>query len=593
VKRFTLLASSFALLAAAGVAQAAPDGVPARPMSIGNWANHDPDDPYPGYEPWTPSDVAGFLQLYQEAYFELGYEDGKPPGVRSWKERGAQLATLEQILAQRGVDARGRICMSERADVMTRMIDDTGPCNARNGGGGCDWEGDMDGSLGEREVVVKTNGRITGGTRLSLVDSRAAWQTDRWYKRLVVLRPGLAGEERRRVTANDRTSLSIDSPWRNPPRPGDQYEVRGSFDPAWVIRVTETAHRDAVKRIWEDRRNVCGPAPGSLPCAAPAMPLDPFASGNTRGFQPWMDRGAIAALRTGGLVPAIYGSVHDSGVAFINGGRPAQWRDPYFSASGVVMDLSNPAYREWRVRYLLYKLADHGIVPGESTCLSVAYKPGYYGFYDEQASGPSPKACSFSNTSQWIGPAAVCTNGSSIGGPLHPTLYAPRAFEGGLNAYFRELVQVLAANGYADARIITAEAPPFRDAVWTVLADDVKRDAHLAGEQGGWIEPPLSAIASLPSTPTASTPTPSASGAPQTGAAPMPTAAEDGDSAPVADDGSAADSGGSSTASAPAAPDPSGAATGGGSVRSERRGHMSSGSGGGGGGSVYAPGRDR
>ena len=151
MKRVVLILSSIAMLGAAA-AQAAPNGVPARPRSIGNWTQHDPEKPNGSAEAWTPSDVAGFLQLYSDAFFILGYEDGKPPGITSWKRRAGQLAELESIAVERGIDVSGRLCMSERPDVLTRLTDQTSPCSPTNGGGGCDWEGDMDGSMGEAET---------------------------------------------------------------------------------------------------------------------------------------------------------------------------------------------------------------------------------------------------------------------------------------------------------------------------------------------------------------------------------------------------------------------------------------------------------
>lgn len=494
MKRVVLVASSIALFCAA-TAEAAPNGVPARPRSIGNWTQHDPERPTGNAEAWSPADVAGFLQLYTDAFFILGYEDAKPPGITSWKRRAAELAEVERIAAARNLDVRGRLCMSERPDVLTRLIDKTSPCSPTNGGGGCDWEGDMDGSLGEAETVIKASGRATAGTPDSLVDARADWQPNLWHKRLIVLRPGGAGEERHRVVANDRTGLTADAPWRTPPRPGDRYEVRGSFDPRWVRQIPKSEHEDTVRRFWTDARDVCG----GVPCAAPAMPLDPFDPTNTRGFLSWVERKAIEALRTDTTVPALYGYVYENGETFANGGKPARWNDPHYTVNGVIMDVSNPAYREWRIRYLLYKLGDHGIDPGESTCLSMAYKPGWHTYYDEEALGPvSGDPCSVSGIHQWTGPTHVCQDGTSHGGPFHPTSFGPGEFEAAISSYFRETIATLGASGYGDLRIITSEAPPIRRTTWLILDDDVRRNPKMVGELGSWIEPRLAALESLP-----------------------------------------------------------------------------------------------
>ncbi|MCX5736948.1 MAG: hypothetical protein NTZ61_00335 [Proteobacteria bacterium] len=494
MKRIVVIASSIAVLSVAA-AQAAPDGVPARPRSIGNWTQHDPEKPIGGAEAWTPSDVAGFLQLYPDAFFILGYDDAKPPGITNWKRRATQLAELERIAAARGVDVSGRLCMSERPDVLTRLIDATSPCSPTNGGGGCDWEGDMDGSLGEAETVIKASGLATAGKPDSLVDARADWQPNLWYKRLVVLRPGGPGEERHRVVANDRTGLTPDAPWRIPPRTGDRYEVRGSFDPRWVRQVPKRVHEDTVRRFWAEARDVCG----AVPCARPAMPLDPFATANTRGFVAWVERKAIEALRTDSTVPALYGSGYPDKQVTASGDRPAGWNDPYFFASGVILDVSNPAYRAWRVRYLLYKLADHGIEPGESTCLSMAYKPGWHTYYDEQTLGPvTGDPCSVSGIHEYTGPAHVCQDGTSHGGPFNPTPFGPGEFEEAISNYFRETIATLTASGYKDLRIITSEAPGIRGTTWLILDDDVRRNPKMLGELGSWIEPRLAALASLP-----------------------------------------------------------------------------------------------
>lgn len=552
MKRLVFLMSSIAVLAGSP-AQSAPDGVPARPRSIGRWYDHDPNTPQPGYEPWTPADAAGFLQLYPDAHLEVFFNDGKPPGHRKSHEMGSRVRELESILRQRGVNATGRICMSgDRPDVLARLVDDTGPCNPRNGGGGCDWEGDMDGSHGEAETVVKVAGRVTAATPTSLADSGSKWQTDLYYRRLLVLHPGSAKEERHRIVANDSSSLTIDGVWRNSPRPGDRYEVRGSFDPAWVKQIPLGDHEDAVRRLWPSQRTICG----TSPCPPPQEPLDPFVTGNRRGWVPWVDRRAIEALRTPTSVPALYGSVYDGDRAYGWGERPARWNDPHFAASSVVMDVANPAYREWHLRYLLYQLEDHGIAPGQSACIVSAYKPGLHARYDD-ANGGSGKPCSVAGSGNWVGPAHVCQDGTAIGGPLHPTPFAPGEYEAAINSYFRELTATLPANGYSNLRIITAEAPAYRDTTWSTLADDVRRNPRIVGEQGGWVEPRLSALTSLPA--------PGASAPGDSGVASEPAAAI-----------------------APAAPDFSGTGSGATDPGSQSGGHVSS-SNGGGGGTINAP----
>jgi len=142
---------------------------------------------------------------------------------------------------------------------------------------------------------------------------------------------------------------------------------------------------------------------------------------------------------------------------------------------------------------LLYKLADYGVAPSEGACIEEAYKPGWYAYYDEVTNGPSNDACSIPGSHLWTGPAHVCPNGFAPGGPFDSGLYGPGAFERGLNAYFRELFAALAARGYSDVQVFTAERPSYRTTAWTLLDDDLKRSPQLIGEWAGGIEPKLSA----------------------------------------------------------------------------------------------------
>jgi hypothetical protein len=480
------------LAAAASPAQAAPSGVPARPFSLGNWSTHDPAEPEAGFEPWTPADIVGFLELHPGTYFELGQDAAKPPGNRRWQRTREMLAQLRTGAAARGVDTAGRLCVSERPDVLVRNAANVDQCTPLRGGGGCDWEGDMDGRHGEPETVVKGAGVATGGAANTLEHTGRGWAPDLYAHRLVVVRPGTVAEERRRVTANDDHRLFVSPNWQQPPRPGDPYEVRGSFDPAWVARVPLGVHRDTVQRYWEGARDVC-----DGPCAPPVEPLDPFEA--ARGFEPWVDRDAISALRTSSSVPVLYGNGYDAD------GDAKQLDDPHFRANGVVMNLASREYRAWRIRYLLYKIEDYGFERGDGVCLAIAYKPGLHTFHDPLARGVNTDACAVPGTNNWTGPAHVCNDGHLQGGPFHPTPYRRGEFEAGISAYFRELSAALAAAGWTDVRVITGEAPNYMSATWAVLSDDVRRLPMMYGEQGGWLNPPLSALVdgstSVPSDP--------------------------------------------------------------------------------------------
>lgn len=502
------------VLVAASAAHGAPDGTPVRPRNIGRWLAHHPVRPQPNQEPWTPADVAGFLAMYPGTYIDVG-EEGKSPGGTQWQEWSQRIAALRTEAARQSVDLNARVCLSERPDVLTRLMSNVQHCAPSAGGGGCDWEGDMDGSLGEAETVVKVAGRATDGSQNALVDTTQNWEPELYRHRLLVLRPGGAGSETRRVVSNNEKMLIADAVWDVPPQPGDRYEVRGSFDPAWVKRIPLATHQATVQRFWTNARNVCGA--GAAPCRAPAQPLDPFSPANVRGWASWFDRKAIESLRTATEVPVLYGNTADAG------SDPLRHEDPYYEASAVVVDLANPAYRAWRARYLLYYLADFGFPPAANQCLLVAYKPGLHTFHDESVNGPNTMDCSEPGTNTWLGPAHVCRDGTLWGGPFEPTPFRAGEYEAAVSAYFREMLATLTAAGYTNLRVITVEAPPYGQN-WRILADDVRRDPRMYGEHFGSVEPALALLRSAE-------PPPAADGATQLGAGtdlpePIPGAAE-------------------------------------------------------------------
>jgi len=406
--------------------------------------------------------------------------------------------------------------------VMRKLRPVAPPC----AGGSCDWEGDMDGSFGEPESVVRARGRATDASATTLVDTSAAWPSGAWSRRLDVVRPGTALEARRRIVANDASTLQLDAAWDQPPRPGDSYEIRGSFDPSWVMRVPAAAHAASIRRFWGEQRNVCGRS-RTMPCSPPAEPLDPLAPGNARGWSADTDRAALAALAAGGRVPALFGAIRDASP------QVPHLTDPYPRVDSVVMDLRNPAYRAWRVRSLLYALQDLGVDPGAPACVILGYEPGLHARYDE-SEGPSTDTCALPGTASWQAPLHVCSDGDYQGGPLDPTAYGPGEFEAGVDALLRELLATLPRHGYTETRIVTAESASFRGRPWTVLAADLRFDARLAGELDR-ARPPL--LASLP--------------------AAMPTALDDGGGgggaagAPAAWSGSSARSNGKGDASVP------------------------------------------
>lgn len=480
-----------------GSASAAPDGIPERVKSIGRWSRHDPATLWPGFEPWSPQDAARLLELYRSDFLHLDYNDANPVGRNIVPRIARRVDEVQAIAASRGTDIRGRLCLSDRPDVMQRLPDADASCSAARGAdGSCDWEGAMDGRLGEAEAVVKAAGTATAGTANSLGDATQTWTPALFRHRLAVLRPGVPGEERRRIANNDATSIEVMSPWSAPPAPGDRYEIRGSFDTNWVMRAPREVHEAALRRFWEDRR-LCG----DTPCRPAPYPLDPLDPANPRGILGWLDRGAVSALATAASVPALYGWGYDgddpSPITQYSA-LPHRWTEPHFRASGVVMDLRNPAYRAWRVRHAMYRLAEYGLAAGEAGCLAVEAKPGFHAWYDEAAFGPATSTCSAPNTHNWAGPAQICRDTQSFGGPLHPTQYGPGEYEAAISAYFRELIAALVENGYGDIRVLTVEAPAFRNELWSTLADDVRRLPQMQGVQWGTTEPGLSVLAAVP-----------------------------------------------------------------------------------------------
>jgi hypothetical protein len=512
-RRSSVLCIALALSLSGTSAADVPNERVPRLRVLGDWTRHDPVSPERGHEPWSPEDVARFMARFPDAHFKVVDQSLYPAGNSFYRSKAPYVQELKKIAPGFGVQLDGRICIDERPDLVRNGEPGRMGCDISRGGGGCDWEGDMDGRFGESENVVKVAGTANGGSESSLLDEDASWEPASWVHRLLVLRPGAAGEESRRVVGSDRNRLVVDREWARPPAPGDRYEVRGSFDTRWVQMVPRAVHEDAVRRLWENKRDVCD-LPGGR-CKPPAEPLDPFAPGNTRGFASGVDLDAISALVTPTSVPALYGFVRD-GV-----GKPGVIQDPFFQASSLVARLDDPGYRKWKIAYILYKLEDHGFAPGDSPCLTLSYKPGWHAYYDEKANGPSDAVCAVPGSNQWTGPVHVCRRDRprrlSPGGRFAPTQYGPGEFEQGISAFMLELIATLEAKGYRNARIITTERPQYRDRFWSVFSPAVRSHPAMLGERGDLIDPQLSLIGRRPT----STPPPTAS-SPPAGPAPSP-----------------------------------------------------------------------
>jgi len=161
---------------------------------IGDWRSHDPQFPNPGKDPWTPRDAARLLARFPEAIFQVEARSAYPSGNVYVRRTGEQVAELRAAAIPVGVQLDGRLCVSLRPEVFDRFVDGQIACDPSRGGGGCDWEGNMDGRFGEKEDIVKASGIATEGAAASLRDATADWSAGRWNHRLLVLRPGFVGE---------------------------------------------------------------------------------------------------------------------------------------------------------------------------------------------------------------------------------------------------------------------------------------------------------------------------------------------------------------------------------------------------------------
>lgn len=460
---------------------AAPDTIPPAIRTIGSWRDHDPEHPRPGFDPWTPKQVVELLATHPSLVLDLGIRNSMPPGITHWKYKGKKVNEAQSIAKSKGIDLSNRLCLPFRFDMYRKYQPGWKTCDIHRGGGGCDWEGDMDGRFGESETVVKVSSHASGGGANTLRDDDAKWRAGAWRHRVLVLRPNEKAEEARRIIGNDLSTLTVAQSWSTPPSVGDRYEIRGSFDPAWIRRVPVRVHEASVERFWTKMRNVCGRDHMSS-CRDASEPLDPLESGNSRGWQPRLDREAIERLASPSSVPALYGLVRDGD------DRPKFWADPHFVVSGLVMDTANADYRDWRIRYLLYKLQDHGLDPGEPACVKVTYKPGWHTFYDEHELGSSSDPCATENSNMWTGPAHVCDDGKAPGGPFNPTPFRPGEFESSVNAFLRSIITILTDYGYKDIAIVTVERPDYRNRRWFILEPTIQSDPKLIGEFGGSIE---------------------------------------------------------------------------------------------------------
>jgi hypothetical protein len=248
---------------------------------------------------------------------------------------------------------------------------------------------------------------------------------------------------------------------------GDMDGSKGEmpFDTDWIMRVPAALHDQVVTDIWDGR--------------------DPFRE--DLSWPGWFDRDAVRALNTPTEKIALYGGVNNRG---------APVGDESLRVSAVVMDLRIPEYRAWSIKYLLYRLEDGGIDPGEGFRLSLGPKPGWHAYYDGPGSGHSCYLGTLGDGSAvntWAGIAQpACSDGSAPGGPFHPTQYGPGEFEAAINAWILEAISELEAAGYEDFEIVTCERPNHLGQYWSTLTPAVRSNPRLIGECGAAITPDAS-----------------------------------------------------------------------------------------------------
>jgi hypothetical protein len=263
---------------------------------------------------------------------------------------------------------------------------------------------------------------------------------------------------------------SRDGYWGCDPNCGWAGDMDGSkgdmaFDTDWIMRVPRELHNQVVNDIWGGR--------------------DPF--DEDLSWPTWIDRDAVQALNTPDEKIALYGGVNNRG---------APIGDETFRAVRVVMDLRIPEYRDWKIKYLLYRLEDGGIEPGENFRLSLPSKPGWHTYYDGPDSGNACYLGALTDgtpVNNWAGIAQpACSDGRAPGGLFHPTQYGPGEYEAALNAWILDAIAALEAAGYDDFEIVTCERPKHLGQYWSTLTPEVRSNPHLIGECGVPITPDAS-----------------------------------------------------------------------------------------------------
>jgi len=233
----------------------------------------------------------------------------------------------------------------------------------------------------------------------------------------------------------------------------------GRFDPAWLARVPAS--------LWQR-------------LADEYYGGEDFCSGSDNHWGDMTDRRSICRQNseTAKVVP--YGKID-----------PATRRIGF--VSGVALDLRKPEAREWNARFLMSKLKNLGIDPGEGGCVVMGYKPGLWSFYDGPDRG---HACPAPEANSWSGFETPENASYCWGGAFVPTPYGPGEFEHAMNEQMRTVFRLLDAPApaslqvpgsagretYSQVRFITTERPETRGTIWWIWDRDIVESGKLIGE---------------------------------------------------------------------------------------------------------------
>lgn len=208
------------------------------------------------------------------------------------------------------------------------------------------------------------------------------------------------------------------------------------FDTDWIMRVPIAEHDANVTARWGGD--------------------DWMDAGTGHVWPSYLDKTVMQALATASDVPMAYGALIEDGGA----------NDGKIEMRHFVLDLRIAAARTWKVKQVLAILAELGITGDEDFCLFSSYKPGWYNYHTTS----DLSACSDSNDRTYAGYLWGATkpvgcdqspdsNTYSYAMPIEDTQFGSGEYEAAMNAYYRELIAALDAEGLNGVKIMVERAP--------------------------------------------------------------------------------------------------------------------------------------